>query len=855
MISDHLRTIPKLDKQSFISTYVQTQKAFAKEHSVEGHSFATLWTNDNKPKPTTILPHDVKAAGCEEYRDYGFNTPVLKPRKMQKSNTVLTESKELKKAIRETKQTQNTVDVTITDAKSNKSRTRQSHLPPKSTQKLKPSQKRAIAPELDANGHIDRLAERRERKRIKRDIIKPKEISYVADKIDPDDENKKRKGKKGKLNVALGFALMHGFSASNVGKKRLTMQPPLQTAGVFGKGKASAKTATVKKSLKKGRYNDGFSEMKFLNSFPTKGGKRSFQDSTESISDASSHSNSSSVHYPPLSPKQQVSPTHKRCTKTRSDKENKSISSRSPRETKRKRVNPDSELHTTIASSDRIGSIVWDIEKEGFELPPTALSERRQETVILSARNLPWMHKDLRVSNAHEKLTRTLLSAGGQKSFDEMSSISSSSISPSQSASQCPNPVLPRPLMIACDSKYFQPSVPDTANVDIEPQIRHVSDPEIVDEGDNKDHSRFPGTSKEGELLAVASTVSDPKNCFLPSNSETRPDIQKTAILGGSVVAPPNSMGESHACSHDIDSAGQGAHIHHFSNVHIPIIPPKSRPDSVLQEQLFSAVHRDLPHNASHIPKTVSSGQAEWLEFDQFRSAWDSDPQLDVDCFDEYRTYGNDIDGSSNLGFEDYTYTAEEIYIPDVVQLDEDLRRYRDFGPYDLGITPTNDHPDHRVVLDHLDEYGNFDPVDFSGLFNSQNHESCDMNEMEETYGHRQLPFSAELPYIFYQPPSPSSTFRNINYVECDDLESTYEDNTDIMSVSSYDSFADSVGPDEDSEIHHLSALRFLQGKELLHGYAEMQQNQRQTHQQTRISTTEADVAKTLKHHWLPQKF
>jgi hypothetical protein len=66
------------------------------------------------------------------------------------------------------------------------------------------------------------LTERRERKRAKRAIVHPKELE--------DDENEncssvpEKKTKKAKQSkIPAGLALMHGFTATNVGKNRLTV--------------------------------------------------------------------------------------------------------------------------------------------------------------------------------------------------------------------------------------------------------------------------------------------------------------------------------------------------------------------------------------------------------------------------------------------------------------------------------------------------------------------------------------------------------------------------------------------------------------------------------------------------------
>ncbi|KAJ7068198.1 hypothetical protein C8F01DRAFT_1117259 [Mycena amicta] len=101
----------------------------------------------------------------------------------------------------------------------------------------------------DDDEEAARVVERRERKRVKRAIM------------NPPSEKEKKKNKKNKNPPA--FALMHGFSATNVGKNRLTLKPP-SAVGVFKKGKASLNAKTKTKS--KAPPSKPFSEAQFLNS-------------------------------------------------------------------------------------------------------------------------------------------------------------------------------------------------------------------------------------------------------------------------------------------------------------------------------------------------------------------------------------------------------------------------------------------------------------------------------------------------------------------------------------------------------------------------------------------------------------
>lgn len=79
------------------------------------------------------------------------------------------------------------------------------------------------------------LAARRERRRAKKAIVDPKPIPAASvSSVGSEDGDRdyavkgleQKKGKKGKaLKIPAGLALMHGFSAQNIGKNRLTVSP------------------------------------------------------------------------------------------------------------------------------------------------------------------------------------------------------------------------------------------------------------------------------------------------------------------------------------------------------------------------------------------------------------------------------------------------------------------------------------------------------------------------------------------------------------------------------------------------------------------------------------------------------
>ena len=67
------------------------------------------------------------------------------------------------------------------------------------------------------------LAGRRERRRIKRAIVDPKKVNIDEENEKERDRKKKNSKKDKKTSLAAGLALMHGFSAENLGSGRITV--------------------------------------------------------------------------------------------------------------------------------------------------------------------------------------------------------------------------------------------------------------------------------------------------------------------------------------------------------------------------------------------------------------------------------------------------------------------------------------------------------------------------------------------------------------------------------------------------------------------------------------------------------
>lgn len=69
-----LPSLPQLNKSQFIQSYIQTQKTHSKVHAREGLALFLAWANqESEPKKL-----DSPISSSKE--NFGFNTPVLKPR-------------------------------------------------------------------------------------------------------------------------------------------------------------------------------------------------------------------------------------------------------------------------------------------------------------------------------------------------------------------------------------------------------------------------------------------------------------------------------------------------------------------------------------------------------------------------------------------------------------------------------------------------------------------------------------------------------------------------------------------------------------------------------------------------------
>ncbi|KAJ7781317.1 hypothetical protein B0H16DRAFT_1497933 [Mycena metata] len=393
LTSASLPALPKLDKNQFIDSYLRGQKAHAKSYAEEGRSLSSSWhihTTPQKPAAVSSGSHNV-----------GFATPILTARTPHPVN-------------REASKKENIPSKSANKPTADK-KPKANDVP----DKVQKSKKRA-RPESDPDeDQVARLLERRERKRVKRAIVQPKEPSEpdTASSNGNFKSKKRTKAKGKKPKVPAGFALMHGFTATNVGKNRLTLKPP-SNVGVFKKGKASFNAKI--KAKPKGHKTQHFSEFGFLNN------TKKVADHVASDSSSASSSESSATSA------QEIQKPKK-----------KAVSQKSRQVAVAKTA---SETHPTADSE------IWDIEshasaKKKLRRQKTQSVEKTSAiqvagTVVVDARMPAWSE---RVARAAE------VDAG--EIPDAIVIPSSPSLRPSQSASQV-QPLV-HPQRIEAASRYF----------------------------------------------------------------------------------------------------------------------------------------------------------------------------------------------------------------------------------------------------------------------------------------------------------------------------------------------------------------------------------------------------------------
>ncbi|KAI0637785.1 hypothetical protein C8Q77DRAFT_1205910 [Trametes polyzona] len=490
--SDNLRKLSgsDLNKEAYLQSYIRAQEAYLSSYALEGQAAAAAW------RDSPLAPEALQSTGTITRHveiESGFGTPVLKHRRWAvvqsgPEEAVLGGDATGPSEPSRPKDTSKEGDhcpphpVPVMPARKPRERDLNSNSLPVSSpsprKRARGSQqvqrKRKENPGTVAYNksmrrekehdeeHRRRLDQRRERRRANKAIVDPyRKPPMTSSGEESDSEqnktsrkaSKKTKTHKG-LHMPAGLALMHGFSATNIGKNRLTTQ--VDTAvGVFNKGKASARTS-VKKNKPIKPHLKLFSEHRFL--------------SKAVACPASDHPDDSSAG---VLNNDNTSSSDEATTLPQSKKANARIRAQQSRKKRAKAPTSSSSIDTERAPSPnrsparkrlratRPDSPTWDIELEEGKLPSgsdsaTSVSSRGdtkfEGTVIL----------DTRSAACHWASAMQGEPAGERK--DQMSNVhatsesETSSISPSNSASQAPLRRSQEPPNVVAEtlfSKYF----------------------------------------------------------------------------------------------------------------------------------------------------------------------------------------------------------------------------------------------------------------------------------------------------------------------------------------------------------------------------------------------------------------
>ncbi|KAF5388297.1 hypothetical protein D9615_000346 [Tricholomella constricta] len=801
--SSHVLAIPKLDKADLISGYLQEQTAYAKTYAFQGRAHLSSWKRENLVE---FVPSEVEET--LEARlpskllvvDYGFGTPVLKPRVVMrttedtehspdKEDEEEPESKDLK-AQKEDPDYDRELNVKCNRTTSGSS-AKAIQRKPKS-RKVNERLKQMMDSDLESE-RAKRLKARRERKRAKRAIIKPTTATDTESEVFSERKttNKGKAKKKTKTRMPASLSLMHGFSATNVGSGRLTMKPSL-SVGVFNKGKASAKAQVIDRNFVKGGI---FIENDFLNKTRTEpeGGKGK----RKHISSSSScDSNTSSTHSEEGLDNQEKTKSEKDTLGTKrsrklEDAKSKQKSTADDVAGKQafKKLKPqketllrlDDETYHTAARSE---SITWDIENDDANLPSRpVVSETGKRSAVIDTGNIEWSGPDdqpLQVDTAMPQRHSPLQAPSDIEPEDySPAQGSGSSIGPSESASQYGRSAPCRDLLIQeSSSKYFAT-----------PVIR--SEPVM----------ESPPLSKNVFQKPTSGSITRQET--IPSNT-----IQNTPPIPATQTSPLKPLFPSIRSVYDTNEPGTYKTIENnvSSLEYLPEVAPQEYEYSDGDLQMWPPDDTGRSGRLFQIP--MDGSRTPYSDVGERAYGFDDN---DNDCLSFHQWH--ELEGSFNRGLHagavEYKEEQGCVMTGTWAGDEGDSNCYED---------------DDYYSLEHDNDYG----------YNCEQDEEGSGNFFQGYHSDN----SGQHGHGIYGSESPE-----------DDLQEEFRNTT---SSGNLDLFADE---EENTSID--SSSRFAQGRTLLLDYSE--QDGRlgvlsKSSRRPQLPLAEADVVKGLRNHWFPQR-
>ncbi|KAK0490959.1 hypothetical protein IW261DRAFT_52415 [Armillaria novae-zelandiae] len=736
LAASQLSRLPKMNKSLFISSYIKDQKSHIKAYADQGHSFASSHSSQ--------VPPLQKELG-------GFDTPVLKSRVPRPPKSPI-EQKPRKGA-----SITNTVDKHT--EKPSKPQPK-----PKSSKKQvsSSSSRKRKAAEVSDTEQQARLKERRERRQVKQAIVQNKgdvTCSGVSDK-DPA-ECKTGRQKQDKNKVPPGLALMHGFSATNIGKYRLTTQlPPM--LGVFGRGKASGKAKISAKRADFGAIR--FSEELFLN--------RSANSKTARHPSSSPSNNDTDDSRSVKSGSREKHSTRRQKDQRRVILHRKKDTATGIEELSAPEEDSDAEVPSMDPSPKEkaLDSEIWDIEKSDFVLPsnsPSPIGSPANVSVVLDARRLHW----------------------SSKAKDNQLCVSS----PVLSASRSP--------LARVDNIFPSPSLGPSQSASQQGQHLHSVDPAAV---------------------------------CVPSKYFPAPIVHNVETAG-------NQMTDAYALGSDLQSDVIECTIEDDSppqyvdprQYRVYSVPERSAPSEILDE--YQEQH-NLPMDTYDCDEHFLEGDL-WSDSKEYPAHYRSYHASNIPDFSEYKDAA-DLDyqqfphNDTALEIEDQSFEMNDTIMEPFVTQHYTDRNYYNMDPThhyaDDGDYWDGDHDEELIVVFDGDDQGYDQPTPL--------YESYDIS----TDG-----YSDEFAFE-------SLSIDDI-YDEGGQLDESvaFQARPSLEFISSAETSMDSVDVDSLGGAHN-----FLEGRELLCGFSEAFPRDFQVARVERgpTSSAEAQVAKTLRDHWLPQR-
>ncbi|KIK30613.1 hypothetical protein PISMIDRAFT_5985 [Pisolithus microcarpus 441] len=338
------------EKENFIRNYVERQRAY----------LSAYCKDDLHPSGS---PAKVPNSGAA----LGFDTPVLQPRTLRSSGPPPPKLRD-EQRLQCPRRVESLANRQL--PRSSPSRAVASNADNVNEKRPagKKCSKKTRTPPSDREREA-RLAERRERKRRKREIVKsPGDGDDGCGRRSSKPRKKCKTTPSNDTSTPATFAILHGFSATNVKKDRLTLKPSLHPLGVFFKGKASAKTRVSSK--KRAPRTDAFSELAFLSKAKITSGK----------DDGDSETGSSSGPHQPSQPLSDRDDTPNHRSAPDRDEQNQKM------------------VGDHLQAQELPGehqSVVWDIESQNGCPPdvqnsPTGSAEKASASVVMDVRASRW---------------------------------------------------------------------------------------------------------------------------------------------------------------------------------------------------------------------------------------------------------------------------------------------------------------------------------------------------------------------------------------------------------------------------------------------------------------------------------